>query len=199
MTEIELKLALQREGEAQIRGFWHEAEVTVSTKRQQIEAERIQLRRETDRKLQSESALLSSTLLFAAQARAQKSRLKAEAAIENRLLILAQKLLPELAGKNRSGLWRALRAELPQADWRIITVHPADRPLTMHDFPEADICVDETLAGGLVASTADGVFRVDNSLGCRLQRAWPDLLPQLLAEVRKLVGDNETTETQTSV
>jgi len=33
---------------------------------------------------------------------------------------------------------------------------------------------------------------VDNSLACRLRRAWPDLLPQLMSELRRLVDRNET-------
>ena len=199
MSELELKLALQREGEAQILVFWQAAEAEVSEQRQIIQAECVQLQGATDRKLQNELASLSGTVLFAAQARVLELRLHAEAALESRLLLLATQLLPELADKDRTSLWRVLRGELPQTDWAGITVHPADRALAEHEFPKAAIDDDEALCGGLVATSADGCIRIDNSLGCRLLRAWPDLLPQLLNELRKLVDDNEITDTNNSI
>ena len=98
MSESELKMALQQEGAERIRGFWQEAEATVSAQRQEIDAELARLHSETDRRIQAESAMLRNTLLFAAQGRAQETRLHAEAALEQRLLLLARQLLPELAG-----------------------------------------------------------------------------------------------------
>ena len=198
MGEAELKTALRREGEVQIRDFWQTAEAAVTTRRREIDAECARLHAETDRQLQAEGTQLRSNVLFAARTRALEQRLHAEAALEERLLILARELLPELAGDDRAGLWEALRAELPTAAWESLTVHPADREQAGHAFPDAVIEEDETLGGGLVAACADGTIRIDNSLACRLLRAWPDLLPQLLAELRKLVDNDETAESDTT-
>jgi len=199
MGESELKIALQREGEERIRGFWLEAEANVSAERTAIEAEREELHDKAGQQLQAEIALLRSTLLFASQARARECRLHAETDLEQRLMVLARQLLPELTGKDREALWLALREELPSAEWALFTVHPADRELAMREFPTATIECDETIGGGLIATSADAVIRVDNSLSCRLLRAWPDLLPKLLAEPRILVNDNETTDTGKTV
>jgi len=199
MGESELKIALQREGEERIRSFWQDAEANVSAERTAIEAEREELHGKSDQQLQAEIALLRSTLLFASQARARECRLHAEADLEQRLLVLARQLLPELADKDREAMWMALRGELPSAEWAHLTVHPADRELARRVFPAATIECDEAIGGGLIATSADAVIRVDNTLSCRLQRAWPDLLPQLLAELRILVNNNETSDTGKAV
>jgi vacuolar-type H+-ATPase subunit E/Vma4 len=187
MGEEELRKALQREGEAQVRDFWQQSEAAVATRRKEIEAELIQLRAEADCQLQTETTVLSNNLLLAAQTRVMECRLHAEAALEKRLLLLARQILPELAGDDRSAMWKTLCEELPAGDWTEIKIHPADRKLAGRDFPSAEVDCDTSLCGGLITTNADGTIRIDNSLDCRLMRAWPDLLPKLLAELRKLV------------
>ena len=187
MGEAELKIALQREGEAQVRDFWQQAEVAVETRRKEIEAELTQLHVEADCQLQAETTALRNNLLFAAQTRVLEGRLHTEAALEERLLVQAHQLLPELASDDRSKLWELLCDELPAADWAILKVHPADRKLAGRDFQTAEIECDGALGGGVIVTNVDGMVRIDNSLGCRLLRAWPDLMPKLLTELRKLV------------
>ena len=187
MGEAELKKALQREGEAQVRDFWQQAEAAVEARRKEIEAELTQLHAETDCQLQAETTALRNSLLLAAHIRILEGRLHTEAALEERLLILAHEILPELASDDRSRLWKALCDELPAADWAILKVHPADQKLAGRDFPMAEIECDEALGGGVVVTNADGMIRIDNSLACRLMRAWPDLMPKLLTELRARV------------
>jgi len=199
MGEAELKIALQREGEAQVRDFWQQAEAAVETRRKEIEAELAQLRTETDCQLQAETTALRNNLLLAAQTRALEGRLHTEAALEERLLILAHQLLPELARDDRSKLWEALCEELPAADWAILKVHTADQKLAGRDFPMVEIECDDALGGGVIVTNADGMIRIDNSLDCRLKRAWPDLLPKLLTELRARVDDDETADSDTTI
>lgn len=189
MGETELKIALQHEGEAQIHSFWQQAEAGVEIRRKEIEAELTQLRAETDDQLQTEIATLRNNMLFAIHSKVMDGRLHAEAALEERLLLLARQILPELAGDDRSALWKALCEELPAGDWTGLKVHPADQELAGRDFPSAEIDCDSTLGGGLVVTNTDSTIRIDNSLDCRLMRAWPDLLPKLLTELRKWVDE----------
>lgn len=198
MGELELKAALQHEGEVQAAELWRQAESTVAARREQVEAERRQLRAESERQLQVEVAALRNNLLLEARTRAMKQRLHEEAALEKRLLLVACQLLAELADNDRSGLWKAICAELPATDWTTLKVHPADFERARRDFPAAEIVRDETLGGGLVASNADSTICIDNSLNCRLKRAWPDLLPKLFDELRKRVSDDETTRIDTT-
>lgn len=198
MGEPELKAALQREGEAQIRDFWQQSESIVASRREELETQRLQLRAETDRNLQAEAAELSISLLFEARTRAIGSRLHAEMALEERLRMLAQQMLPMLANADRAALWKSLREELPAAEWTACKIHSADQQMADRDFPAADIACDETLGGGMIVTTADGMIRIDNSLSCRLLRAWPELLPKLLDELRKQVDNDETAHTDTA-
>ena len=198
MGESELKIALQREGATQVAEFWQQAESLVTSRRKESETKNQQLRAESDHQLQTELTALRNNLLFEAQTRAMACRLHAEAAIEERLLRLASQLLPELAGDNRDALWQALCEELPAGDWATVTVHPADQALAERDFAAATIESNDAIGGGLVATNTRDTIRIDNSLSCRLLRAWPNLLPELLTEIRQLVNEDETTCSDTA-
>lgn len=198
MGESELKIALQREGEVQVRDFWKQAEMVVVMRRKELETELHNSRTETERQLLEATTGLRNSLLFEARARSHECQLHTEAELEARLLLLARRLLPELAGHDRSALWQVLYEELPEADWSALTVHPADRKLAERHFAAASIDCDANLSGGLIASNADGTVRIDNSLDCRLMRAWPDLQPKLLTELREWVDKDETSHTDTT-
>ncbi|MDH3544533.1 MAG: hypothetical protein OEM65_05360 [Desulfuromonadales bacterium] len=191
MGESELKIALQREGEEQVRAFWKAAEEKVAKRRQELKEEQEQLRLETERQLQSEVSRRRNSLLAESRMQVMASRLHAEALLDERLQGLASQLLTEFTEKNRDVLWQALCDELPSAEWGKITVSQASQGLAARDFPTAEIELDDAIAGGLIATSSSGV-RVDNSLVCRLRRAWPDLLPQLMSELRRLVDSDET-------
>ena len=191
MGESELKIALQREGEEQVRAFWKAAEEKVAKRRQELKEEQEQLRLEAERQLQSEVSRRRNSLLAESRMQVMASRLHAEAFLDERLQGLASQLLTEFTEKNRDVLWQALCDELPSAEWDKITVSQASQGLAARDFPTAEIELDDSIAGGLVATSSSGV-RVDNSLVCRLRRAWPDLLPQLMSELRRLVDSDET-------
>jgi V/A-type H+-transporting ATPase subunit E len=192
MGEKELRTALQHEGEAHARGFWEQAEAVVEGRRKEIETELEHLHDETRRSLQAEEAALRNNLLFEAQARATEVKLYAEAAMELRLLEIADRVLGEMIGGSRQGLWQALYRELPEFQWTSVKVHPEDLELARRAFPSAAIDIDEAIAGGLIVTNAEGTIRVDNSLSCRLMRAWPDLLPDLIKDLREQVDRNAT-------
>lgn len=191
MGESELKIALQREGEEQVRAFWQAAEEKVAKRRQELKEEQEQLRLEAERQLQSEVSRRRNSLLAESRMQVMASRLHAEALLDERLQGLASQLLTEFTEKNRDVLWQALCDELPSAEWDKITVSQASQGLAARDFPTAEIELDDAIAGGLIATSLSGL-RVDNSLACRLRRAWPDLLPQLMSELRRLVDSDET-------
>jgi len=187
MGESELKKALQREGEALARVHWQDAENAVKSRRSEIEAQIEQLRSETDRKLQADIEELRGKLLFAALTESRKCRLLAEADLAERLYSLAQQLLHELISSSREDLWQTFCAELPTANWSTLIVHPEDHTRAQQSFPEMKIDSDPKIGGGMIATSADGEVRVDNTLTCRLARAWPDLLPKLMKELQQQV------------
>ena len=191
MGETELKIALRREGEEQVRSFWQKVEAVVAAKRLEVEDELTRLHAEAERRLESEATAMSNNLLFRAQANSRKSQLLAEAKLEQRLRDLGVKMLPGLASTDRLKMWQALSAEIPQAEWATIVVVPEDKTLAESSFPEARVECDASIGGGLIVTTRDGSICVDNSLRCRLLRAWPDLRPLLMTKLRKQVEINE--------
>ena len=190
MGESELKKALLREGEARARESWLEAESVVETRRNEIKAQLEQMRSEADQKLQADIEELRSNLLFSAQTESRQSRLMAETALAERLYLLAQQLLPGLAADSGHDYWQDCCAELPEANWSRLTVHPGDFAHAKESFPNASIECEPMIGGGLIATNADGTVCIDNSLACRLKRAWPDLLPQLMKELHKAMEES---------
>jgi len=192
MGESELKIALRREGEEKARTYWQAAEDAVDTRRREVEAALAQLREETDRRLQSETTLLRSNLLFVAQEQCRKCELLAEAELEKRLLNMAKRLLPELVDDDRERIWSALAAEIPEGDWVSVKVSHKEEPLAKESFPAAKVDIDDAIGGGMIVTSGDSSIRIDNSMLCRLLRAWVNLLPGMMSMLRKEVENNET-------
>jgi vacuolar-type H+-ATPase subunit E/Vma4 len=157
MGESELKIALQREGEEQVRAFWQAAEEKVAKRRQELKEEQEQLRREAERQLQFEVTQRRNSQRTESRMQAMASRLHAEALLDERLQGLASQLLTELTEKNREVLWQAFCAELPHAEWGKITVSQGSQGLAVRDFPTAEIELDDAIAGGLIATSSSGV------------------------------------------
>ncbi|MBW2476369.1 MAG: hypothetical protein JRE63_03480 [Deltaproteobacteria bacterium] len=101
-------------------------------------------------------------------------------------------MLPDIARQGGSKLWTALHRELPQLPWTTVWVCAADEALAAAAFPDAQVIVEDALAGGLAVATKAGQIKIDNSLACRLKRAWPDLLPRLAKELYRRLGDDAT-------
>lgn len=194
MGESELKIALQREGDEQIHAIWQKVETDVFTQRKSVDMQRQELRIAADQQLQAEIVSMSNTLRFSAQARARDRQLHAEVVLAKRLLQLANQLLPELADVDRDKVWQALLGELPRSNWTSLKIHPADRERAEKAFPGVSIECDDALGGGMIVTSADDVIRIDNSLRCRLLRAWPEMLPELMAELRMRVDNDESVD-----
>lgn len=198
MSVLELETALRQDGEARARAFWQQAEAAVEKRRTEINAEVERLREDTGRTLQAEQARLRNNLLFEAKARANGCRLQAEAAMQLRLRNMAGRVLGAMVDKARQKIWQALYRELPEYPWSKIKVHPQDLAFARRAFPAATIECDEAIDGGLVATDAKGAIRIDNSLPCRLSRAWPDLLPNLMQDIRLRMDSNATSRPDTA-
>ncbi len=189
MSGEELKRALVREGAATSRDAWQRAEQVIEDRRRAIDRELTDLRKGAEQRLTADIAALRSSLLHAANIRARNNRLQTEEALGRRLEILARQCLQEIAEADRAALWQSLLAEIPAADWTLVRVHPADHERARNALPQAEVETDESLGGGMIVSTAGGRVQVDNSLSRRLERAWPELLPELLGELRTLVEE----------
>lgn len=198
MGEAELKAALQQQVAGQIAAAWEQAEAEVAQRRKKLAAEIERLRQDRAGASREEATELRSACLDQAQRQAAAARLAAEAAMGERLLALAVQILPELYRRHQPECWQRLGRELPPGEWQWVQVIPADQERARETWPEARIETAPEILGGMVAEQDDGLIRVDNSLGQRLARAWPILLPRLMADLRKKMAPDGTAESNCS-
>lgn len=188
MGKDELRKALVREAEERIRNLWAEAERDIAELRGQVAAEQEEQERRLEQRLQEEMAVIRSEADQEAWQVAQRTRLEAEQRLGERLQALARKLLPELVAADRERWFCRLAGEIPAGDWCQVRLQGEDRPFAEKLFADAELIVDDGLAGGLIVTDRDERLRIDNSLGKRLERLWPRLLPELIRAVRKEVS-----------
>jgi len=119
-----------------------------------------------------------------AQARHEARALHMSAVVDlaARLRELAESELAALGKRGGAALFEALADEPPARDWQTVRVNPAQAKAARARFPDAEVEIDESVSGGLEVSAEDGRLRVDNTLEARLENAWPDLLPGLVAD-----------------
>lgn len=188
MGKDELRKALVREAEERIRNLWAEAERDIDELRGQVAAEQEEQERRLEQRLQEEMAVIRSEADQEAWQVAQRTRLEAEQRLGDRLQALARKLLPELVAADRERWFCRLAGEIPAGHWCQVHLQGEDRPFAEKLFADAELIVDDGLAGGLIVTDRDERLRIDNSLGKRLERLWPRLLPELIRAVRKEVS-----------
>lgn len=184
MGRHELLEALQREGRETMAAITARGAAEEELLRSELGARREELRRGHELQRELLCGERKRTIMAGASREASLIRLRAEHRLSLRLHERALSCLKLLSGGDAGQVFRALAAELPALPWHTLRVAPDDAALASAHFPDATIIPDETISGGLKASTADNSLTVDNTLETRLERIWPDLLPDLVSELR---------------
>ena len=184
MGRRELLEALQREGQETMAAITAREATEAERLCTEALAQRTALQDEHDR----QSARLCSdrqrAIMSTAAAEAALLRLRVEYLLALRLRETAANCLPQLRGGEAETLFQCLAAELPPEQWRTVRVNPADAALAGALFPTAEIFADAACSGGLLVTSGDGSLSVDNTLETRLERLWPERLPELVAAIR---------------
>jgi vacuolar-type H+-ATPase subunit E/Vma4 len=182
MASSELIERLHREADERARAIRKEAE-------EEAEGLRAESRRKTEalalRYQTEEAAAVSDKIMEKTMEAEAESRALQQAAVEvlaGRLRAAASSALSELRERDYEGTFRALTAELPPSDWKVVRVNPADEVLAEEVFPGAKVVVDSGITGGMEVASGDGRVRVVNTFDKRLERAWEEILPGLVAE-----------------
>ncbi|ALC14888.1 V-type ATP synthase subunit E [Desulfuromonas soudanensis] len=194
MSQRELLAALQQEGEARIAALWQEAEMEAEALRAENAGRLEALETGMRAALEEEKEEARRPILAQAAATVQRLTLAAEERVAQRLRTLAEEHLPQLRTGPYAETFAALVAELPAAAWARVALHPDDREKGASSFPGALLRSDPAIAGGVEVETAGGEIRVVNTLDKRLERAWPELLPVLMKEVRRALDRPGTAE-----
>ncbi len=160
-------------------GAGQEAEKVRADAGRAIEA----LRANHERRKAGLAAEIAAERVSKAQESARQVMLAAEMKLCDRLFALARSSLRTLRNEGYRDVFRSFAAELPRFAWKTARVNPDDADLARTFFPEAAIIPDETITGGLIVETEGGSVRVDNTFEKRLERAWEEMLPEIMKEV----------------
>ena len=192
MGQQELEAALRREGEEKAREIWRAVENEADRLRRETAAV-LDLQQQAGKvRLTTEISDIFVTARSGARKKAQYCRAIAEHDLSVRLKLLAVQLLEKLALQGGEDLFSALADEIPKHDWCKVMVHPRDLNLAKGRFPTAEIETMEQISGGLKVENLEGRIVVINSLEKRIEHLWPELLPEMMRELRQIKDGNET-------
>lgn len=194
MAREELESVLRRQGDEQVRELWQQAEAEAARLRSESAAHQERAQQAAAARREGESAAQLERSISAARRQAQQARLAAELALAVRLKRLAVAMLAELGARGGAHLFGLLADEVPAYDWRTVAVHPRDRRLAAQRFKEAEICGDQRISGGLKVADREEQIQIINTLEKRLEHLWPEMLPEMLAELRQRAGEDETAD-----
>jgi len=184
----ELIGSLKKEAAKNIREIWREVEEEATKIRAGVALRLEALRQENASGRSSEVDRLK--VLLDAENKARTIRLISEDRLSARLYVLAVSSLHLLRGNGYEDIFRKLVLELPPLEWHAVEVNPDDSDLAKKFFPDAEIVVSRNITGGMEAE--EGGVRVANTFEKRLERAWPQMLPGLIADITREVTDNGT-------
>ncbi len=186
----ELIASLKKEAEEKIREIWRGVEEEAGKTRTGFSLRLEALREANASGNSSESDRMK--ILLDAQYRARTIRLISEDRLSARLYTLAVSSLHLLREEGYEDIFHKLALELPPLGWRAVRVNPDDSGLAKKYFPGAKILVEKDVTGGMEAEAEEGEVRVVNTFEKRLERAWPQMLPGLFAEINREVLGDET-------
>ncbi|MDD2582455.1 MAG: V-type ATP synthase subunit E family protein [Desulfuromonadaceae bacterium] len=184
MGRRELVEALHREGEEVMAAIVARGAAEEERLRSGVEQRREELMREHEQQRELLCSGRQRLLMSRAVREAALIRLRAEYALSLRLRERSLRCLRQLGTASVEQNFRSLAAELPLESWRTVQVNPGNSAIAALCFPASEIVADPEICGGLRAETTDGRLTVDNTLEMRLERIWPDLLPEFMAELR---------------
>ncbi len=186
----ELTAELQREAEEKIAEMWRHAGERVSRAREETAAEMEGLRKASAGKQTAAEEEATRDILSVAERQVLETRLAGLQELSGRLHEMAVSQLAVLRMHRYEELFAALVWELPEFPWQTVKVNAADMELARRHFPAAEIAAGEGICGGMEVFSEDGRICVVNTLEKRLERGWPDLLPDLIAAVYREIGRN---------
>jgi len=181
----ELIESLRQARDEKVIAIWDEAEREAD----RIKAEALlmagQVRADFERKRSAAAGEKAARALSDANSAARTHRLVAEKELSDRLYSLAAASLVVLRRPDERSMFASLAAELPPFPWKTVRVNPGDVALAKELFPEAGIVPDDAITGGMDVMTGAGKVRVVNTLEKRLERAWPEVLPEMIRDVHE--------------
>ena len=180
-----------------IESLYNEGEDKIRLIREGSDSEKGKIKREASEKIrcifeEHSRALLAlikektDSIITDARNRAGDIKLASEHHLSDRLYALAFNSLGFLRDEEYSGIFERLAKELPTIRWQKVRVNPNDRETAKKYFPDAEIKADPSITGGIDTDAEDGRIRIVNTFEKRLERGWPDMLPEIIRGAYKM-------------
>ncbi|HWR72039.1 MAG TPA: V-type ATP synthase subunit E [Nitrospirota bacterium] len=179
----ELIESLRKIRDEKIVAIWNEVEAEAAVIKDEVSRKREQLRSDLELKEAAAASEKNEQALSEAHRSSRSHRLTAEKEITDRLFALAARSLGQARTGEYPAVFRELVRELPSFIWKQIQVNHADASLAREYFPAAEIVPADGITGGLIATVEGERIRVDNSFEKRLERCWPELVPEMIKEI----------------
>jgi vacuolar-type H+-ATPase subunit E/Vma4 len=196
MSSVELIESLRRAGEENARLVKREAEQEAAALQEAAARKIADLQKQYAEQLAAVSDEESRRARAEATNRARVLRLGVEKTLSETLYSIACFSLNRLRDDRYPAVFEKLVRELPALQWKIVQVHEADVDLARKFFPDAEISPVGQISGGVDVTTADGTIRVVNTFEKRLERFWADLLPQMIGDLYREVGDGSSPQSR---
>lgn len=179
----ELIDALRTEGDEKVSAIWLAAEDEVRRIREEA-IETIEKTREEYNSIHSSLIKEKMEDILSEAANREKTiRGSAEKGMSEHLHGIAVKSLRHLRNEGYGNVFDTLVQELPPQKWKTIRISPEDGKIARKYFPDSDVLTDDQISGGLEVTGIDGMIRIVNTFEKRLERAWMELLPELIKEI----------------
>lgn len=130
-------------------------------------------------------------ILLDAEKESRRIRLEAEERFLKKLFDLAVSMLHLLRNKNYRDIFKALLMEIPEYKWDIIIVNDDDLDIAKKFFSNTQVIADRRISGGFIIMTRDKNICIDNTFEKRLQRAWQEIIPGLMKEIRSVTENRK--------
>lgn len=186
MGYIELIEALRMECDEKIHAVRQKAAAEAEKIRREAAKKIEEIKEEHSRVLTSMVKDETDTIIFEAEKKARTIRLLSEKGMSNRLYKHSASLLYNLKGKDYKDVFSAIVQELPQDKWETVRINPEDEYIAKEYFHDSLIIPDSSITGGLAVTTNDGGISILNTFEKRLERAWDQVLPEIIKEIGKL-------------
>ncbi len=189
MSYQELIDALRRECEEKAQKIWQDARAEAEATRAEVLRKACEMKESSGRERSSAARKRTDAILSEAGHTARVNRLKAEKELAERLYQAAAHSLNRLRDDRYGEVFLSLVHELPRGPWEVVKVNPEDGALARRLFPDAEILNEPGITGGLEVISGKGSVRVLNTFERRLERAWAEMLPEIMKDVyREIPG-----------
>lgn len=191
MNVEKLKQALLKQAKEQIEKYYSDADKEVEKFRVDKICELEQFKAEYNKKMEKELEKKRTEILADANKKARKMLVLAEDEFAKKVYALALAELASLRDDTYCDCFERLVRELPEYHWEEVTVNHQDVSLAAKFFPDVRINVSNRITGGFEVSAKSGTITVNNTFEKRLERAFSNIIVELLKEVYAVIDKKE--------